>query len=359
MLGENRNILIIWDRLGEYHWARIAALKNVYERGDIHVAEFGSGDSLYQWNQLPVSGIRHHLLSEKTVEEADLLGRIKQYRAIIKEYDIKVVAQPGYAQPSYFIFLLLNRVFGLQTIFFAESWYRSNAIKDVLKKWLLRFSVDGFFVSGRRAHDYFSERLGQPVAKIAVGYSVIDNVHFQHGTTRVQEKNKYLLCVARYSEEKNLRRLIEAFRLSASYGKWKLILVGDGPQREELQTLIGTDRSIELSGWKKYNELPVLYQKAWGMILPSTFEPWGLVVNEAMAAGTVVAMSNSCGCVPDLMVRETLVFEPSSTNAISRTIDSMYDLNDHERSSIIERQTAAVSAIDCGSWALKMKALVS
>ncbi|MEQ8711493.1 MAG: glycosyltransferase family 4 protein [Cyclobacteriaceae bacterium] len=358
-MGENRNILIIWDRLGEYHWARIAALKNVYEIGDIHVAEFGSGDSLYQWSQLPVSGIRHHLLSKKTVEEADLIGRINQYRTIIKQYDIKVVAQPGYAQPSYFIFLLLNRIFGLQTIFFAESWYRSNAVKDVLKKWLLRFSVNRFFVSGRRAYDYFSERLGQPVSKIAVGYSVIDNVHFRHDMKRVREKNKYLLCVARYSEEKNLRRLIEAFRLSASYGKWKLILVGDGPQREELQTLIGTDRSIELSGWKKYNELPVLYQKAWGMVLPSTFEPWGLVVNEAMAAGTPVAVSEYCGCVTDLEIAEEYIFDPYNAADMAKVIDRLYNLSDAHRSVLIDCQLRSISTFSCMDWANKMKVLVS
>lgn len=354
-----KNLLIIWDRMGEYHWARVEALAKVYTTGQIHVAELGKGDQLYQWDKLDVAGIHHHYLSNQPIEVADIITRASSYLRIITEHKITTVAQPGYAQPSYLVFLLLNRLLGLTTIFFAESWYHAHRLKEIVKQWLLHFTVDGFFVSGERAYDYFHMRLGQTASKMVKGYSAIDNVHFQQGAKIVQEKDKYLLCVARYSEEKNLIRLIKAYQQSASYRKWKLLLVGDGPLRAELIDLVGDNPSIELAGWKQYDELPSLYQRAWGVILPSIFEPWGLVVNEAMAAGTVVAMSNACGCIPDLMVRDELVFDPHNIAAISTSIDLVYNLDDQQRLSILEKQKAAVGTIDCGSWALKMKGLVS
>ena len=58
-----------------------------------------------------------------------------------------------------------------------------------------------------------------------------------------------------------------------------------------------------MPGFKQYEELPTYYASAGAFIHASTIEQWGLVVNEAMASGLPVLVSNRCGCAKDL-VRE-------------------------------------------------------
>jgi glycosyltransferase involved in cell wall biosynthesis len=66
-----------------------------------------------------------------------------------------------------------------------------------------------------------------------------------------------------------------------------------------------------------------VYGLADALVLPSLSEPWGLVVNESLAAGTPVIVSQRCGCVPEL-VREPaagFAFDPSDAAALARLMD--------------------------------------
>jgi glycosyltransferase involved in cell wall biosynthesis len=107
-----------------------------------------------------------------------------------------------------------------------------------------------------------------------------------------------------------------------------LVLVGDGPQRDELRSmaLVKGLTEVHWPGFKYFHELPLYYALAGCFILPSVREPWGLVVNEAMASGLPVLVSNSCGCAPDL-VREGengYTFDPAN---IGQLVDFMRQIS--------------------------------
>ena len=85
---------------------------------------------------------------------------------------------------------------------------------------------------------------------------------------------------------------------------WKLVLLGDGPLRESLKSQITTLNLCDhvlLPGFKQYDELPAYFGLAGAFVHASTTEQWGLVVNEAMASGLPVIVSNRCGCAADLV----------------------------------------------------------
>ncbi|MEI9973822.1 MAG: glycosyltransferase [Ignavibacteriota bacterium] len=100
------------------------------------------------------------------------------------------------------------------------------------------------------------------------------------------------------------------------------MLCGNGPLLEALRTeaeRAGIADCVQFAGLKSTRELPAYYAFARCLVLPSTREPWGLVVNEAMASGLPVVVSNRCGSAEDLVEHGAngLVFDPSQASALT------------------------------------------
>jgi glycosyltransferase involved in cell wall biosynthesis len=63
----------------------------------------------------------------------------------------------------------------------------------------------------------------------------------------------------------------------------------------------------------------------------STSEQWGLVVNEAIASGLPVIVSNRCGCAPELVNGNGFFFEPTNEHELTAGLLQMTSLSDQER----------------------------
>ena len=141
---------------------------------------------------------------------------------------------------------------------------------------------------------------------------MVDNSIFHHDKIQVlpsPNHKPYFLSINRFVAKKNLPLLIAAY---AHYHRrvgeraWDLVLCGDGELRPQIESLINQhqlENYIHLPGFLQQDELLPYFAHAKTFIHASTTEQWGLVVNEAMAAGLPVIASNRCGCFEDL-VRE-------------------------------------------------------
>jgi glycosyltransferase involved in cell wall biosynthesis len=192
-------------------------------------------------------------------------------------------------------------------------------------------------VGGKPQADYLAE-LGLPRERIFPGYDAVDNSHFARGAGAARAagaapegispawRGRTFLASARFLPKKNLPRLIEAFhryRQAVGAAAWPLVLLGDGPMRPELERLradLGLEASLIMPGFRPYAELPLYYGSVGAFVLASTTEQWGLVVNEAMAAGLPVLVSDRCGCATDLVEpgRNGYTFDPHDTDALAR-----------------------------------------
>jgi glycosyltransferase involved in cell wall biosynthesis len=205
-------------------------------------------------------------------------------------------------------------------------------------------------VGGQRHVEYLAE-LGMPRERIFTGYDVVDNDYFGRRTAEIRNskfeiRNKrglpenYFLASARFIEKKNLSTLIEAYaeyrRRSEVAAKvpWDLVVLGDGPLRETLNSQLSTlnlNEQVHLPGFKPYDELPVYYALANAFVHASTTEQWGLVVNEAIASGLPVIVSNRCGCAPELVNGNGFTFDPSNEDELATRLLEMASLSDQER----------------------------
>lgn len=97
------------------------------------------------------------------------------------------------------------------------------------------------------------------------------------------------------------KRPLDAVRaIERCAGQLNLVLVGDGPLRDEVRHFEAR-LPVRCTGFVNQADLPHWYASGDVLVLPSESEPWGLVVNEAMACGLVPVVSDSVGCGPDLV----------------------------------------------------------
>jgi glycosyltransferase involved in cell wall biosynthesis len=216
-----------------------------------------------------------------------------------------------------------------------RSWW-----KEAVKTKLLSFA--SAVLAAGRLHVEYAIELGVPKSRVFQGYDAVDNVHFELGadTARRDQANlrtqlklpvKYFLTCCRFEAKKNLPRLLEAYskyRTSVGGEAWSLVLAGDGYERPALEALtrrLGIEESVHFIGARSYVELPAVYGLASAFVHASTTEQWGLVVNEAAAAGLPLLVSERCGCAPELVRPGVtgLLFDPYDTEAISNAMTSI------------------------------------
>jgi 1,2-diacylglycerol 3-alpha-glucosyltransferase len=203
-------------------------------------------------------------------------------------------------------------------------------------------------VGGQRHVEYLVE-LGMPRERVFTGYDVVDNEYFRQKAEEIRSQRSevrhkyalpenYFLASARFIEKKNLPKLVGAYaeyrRQSGENAMWDLMLLGDGPLRETLNTQLSTlnlNEHVHLPGFEPYDELPVYYALAKAFVHASTTEQWGLVVNEAIASGLPVIVSDRCGCVPELINGNGFTFDPTNEHELTARLLEMASLSDEER----------------------------
>jgi glycosyltransferase involved in cell wall biosynthesis len=175
--------------------------------------------------------------------------------------------------------------------------------------------------------------------QIFFGYDVVDNGHFERGAKRAREGKKifqeqkrlpenFFLVVSRFVEKKNLYNVILAYLdyyKKTNVTAWHLYVVGDGPLKKQLLDLVNQlhlEDFVHFEGFKQYDELPIYFGLAKAFVHASKTEQWGLVVNEAMASGLPVIISEPCGCVPELVHHglNGYIIDPHNQNSLTKAL---------------------------------------
>lgn len=159
-------------------------------------------------------------------------------------------------------------------------------------------------------------KLGIPANKVQVIGNGVDPQRFfptgkseSRGRLGIPRETKMLLAVARLDQVKGLQLLLPAVRqISASQQNIALYLIGDGPQRQELEKMadrLGLRNQVHFVGVRANEELKYWYSAADVSCLMSSREGWPNVLLESLACGTPVVASNIEG-VRDVIISEDL-----------------------------------------------------
>ena len=136
-----------------------------------------------------------------------------------------------------------------------------------------------------------------------------------------------ILFAGKFESKKAPDTLLDAF-LKCDNTKAHFALAGSGPMEEELRGRAGGRPEVHFLGFQNQSRMPVVYRLGDVFVLPSRGpgETWGLAVNEAMACGRPVVVSDRVGCAPDLVGRETgFVIPAGDTGALRRRLETLVD----------------------------------
>ena len=120
----------------------------------------------------------------------------------------------------------------------------------------------------------------------------------------IPENDTVFLFVAKYIDRKRPLDLISAALMNKEHCNFHVILVGGGELTEVCQGAITANQldNVHLVGFINQKELPTYYAAADVFVLPSNYETWGLVLNEAMACGLPGIVSDTCGATQDMII---------------------------------------------------------
>lgn len=232
----------------------------------------------------------------------------------------------------------------------------STTLRSRMRRRLLRRTVAraaGLLTVGT-ANELYWKRYGAPDARIFPAPYAIDNERVARlvGDWRIRDDVRLrLLYVGRLIERKGVDVLLRAFEDVCESKDLALTIVGDGPERGRLKAMQSPNARARTQ-WlgKLSNEAAIRRMGAADLfVLPSRYEPWGLVVNEAMAAGLPVLTHQHGGAAIDLVEngRTGWILEDVSVDALRNALVRIA----HNREDIQEMGQAARIRIQ--AWSIQ------
>lgn len=231
-----------------------------------------------------------------------LFKRLKQ---ILAEND--VVIMNGYSNRVFIILFLLN-IFSRKPIGIdsdTQLTIPSNPIKRFFKWFYLRLIFGNSCIyglaGGNVTHKELFRHYGMKDNHIFLMPMMVKNEKFFKSDDRVRDTFNFLY-VGRVVECKNIELLLKAFvNTFKTDTNVCLDIVGDGELLPYFQQTYGKYKNVIFSGKCLGESLVKKYHSADAFILPSAYEPWGLVVNEALSSGLPVIVSDQVGARFDLV----------------------------------------------------------
>jgi glycosyltransferase involved in cell wall biosynthesis len=315
---DNIKISIIFSNLGPYHLARLEGCVNYLNlsrnKVEIIAIELASCQEEYPW-KIKRNDNKFSILSvikNKSLEKTNVFDLISQLFAVLNGVKPDVIAIAGYFQPSMLSALswcLWNHKPAILLSATTENDTFRSPQKELIKR-LITTKYKAALVGGKPQKRYLI-KLGMSDESIFLGYNVVGNNSFNSNNLRELPSlldKPYFLAINRFVPKKNLSFLISSYqeyRRTSGNLAWDLVICGDGELRPQLEKQIadlGLSYCIHLPGFLQQDELLPYFAHAGCFIHASIQEQWGLVVNEAMAAGLPVLVSDRCGCFEDLVI---------------------------------------------------------
>jgi glycosyltransferase involved in cell wall biosynthesis len=287
-------VVICWSGISGYAaacWRALAAFPGV----ELRVIAFDGGGANTSFDRALIDGLDCRLLDERE------RGDASRVESLVAEFRPDAVSIPGWFHPAYTALTRSEDLAGARFVMGMDTPWTAS-LRQRLARWrlggLLK-RVTRVIVAGERSWQY-ARRLGVAEERIVRGVYGHDFGAFSSAASaRPTPWPRRFLFVGRYVPEKGVRVLLEAYRLYRAQVSepWSLTCCGQGPLSGE----VARAEQVQDVGFVQPADLPRLMAEHGAFVLPSIYEPWGVVIAEAAASGLPVLCSEACGASVELV----------------------------------------------------------
>jgi glycosyltransferase involved in cell wall biosynthesis len=288
----------------------------------------------------PIFFARNHLRSTVPISHRHI-RLFREIREHILQHEIQLVILLGYNDLARVLLLRWARKVGLPILLAADSnvfgdartpwWLRM--IKRRYVRWVIRH-LSGLMPMGTcgRAYfrGYFDHNLPEFLFPYEPDYQLLQNIDpkkveaFRQKYNLVPGRKRLLYC-GRLVNVKRVDVLLEAFaRVALARPEWDVIIAGDGPLRKQLQRSLSdaVKSRVKWLGFLQFEELVMAYHACDVLVHPSEYEPWALVINEAVACELPIIATSVVGAAVELVRHQEngLIVSPRSIESMTNAI---------------------------------------
>mgnify|MGYP003113771137 CR=1 FL=1 len=386
---KQKKALIVWGNWGPYHYSRFKGFKEACtDRGIQPIGlELFQKSNIYEWSTTQQeTSVKHFSFGEQEMA-FPIWKCLTQLLPYLWKLKADYALVPSYWHWSLFINIVC-RLRGAKIIMMNESHADTERAKGV-KRGLKKLIVKRFHAAlvGGKPHVRHFESLGMKPGSIFPGYDAIDVNYFAEQADVIRSNaaknhallnlpDRYFLSLSRMVEKKNLPGLVEAYshlNTRSMSPVPHLVFVGSGPlekrvreavrayeiplydheEGKEVGTIDNQTKGIHFYGFRQIDVNPIFFTLADAFIMPSLWEEWGLVVNEALACSTPVIVSANAGCAEDLVIEGQTGYKidprniESITTAMSHIAEDSTDL-----ASMGAAGLSLVRTFDCNNFGI-------
>ena len=357
------NVLITFDSHTPYLAFRVKALQEEIEKRGmsekirLRVLLLSTKDPNYNWQDgeieseyggVPVTIFPHqfHGLGFRSYASKLAIRTAWETLVDVLSNKPKIAFLGGYDRPSSLLIGLLGRILFFKTgpmhdsrFNDAESFSKSFSMEAAKVPFMRIYHF--FMCSGQECVDYTRFLAGNKRPAQFAGWNVLDNEDIAkradnaandasiRETFGLKDGEKFFFMPVRYIAKKNIPRVLEAYATANEKADTfpRLVMAGKGELREEVEALIAEKNltsQITLVDWLPYEQIPRAAKLSETVLLASTHDQWGLTINEALAAGAPVIVSNRAGAHEIVQNNVNgFTFTPQNTEHISTLLHQL------------------------------------
>ena len=291
-----------------------------------------------KWGNDLAKNYKYEIFGKKNYFVLNLYNTYK----FLKSQKIEYLILSGWNNIFYQSIFIIAKILNIKIILRCENnFYETSYLKKKIKIFLLTIVFKFFYkfiAIGKKNNEMYRE-CGVSKDKIIKSNYSIDNDFFSKKKI-LKKKEAYLkdkykthnkkvfIFVGKFINRKGIDVLLDAITHLNNFPivtrKSIFLLVGQGSELTRIRKFIKLKKisNLCLINFKNQDDLKYYYKISNFLILPSFYETWGLVVNEAMAMEKPVIISNSYGCANDLVLNDKngYIFKKGNSEELSKII---------------------------------------
>lgn len=287
-----KRFAILYTEPGSYTHSCLAALRDIYNCEILAITYPTAKNAPFESN--PLFGMGELFDRNSFQSSAEIATKVLDFQP-------DAVYVSGWSDKQYLQTARIIKKSGVPVISGLDTQFYGR-LRQHFGTWMSRYylknAFDVLWVPGERQAAY-AARLGYRGNRCWQGLYCCDWVKYDLARRNVIAQKNQFLFGGRYIESKGIDVLLDAY---AQYRKavsnpWNLVCAGAGPIKPHFDGIEG----IQDLGFVQPRDLPAIMAESGAFVLPSRNEPWGVVVQEAAAAGLPLICSDAVGAAVHLL----------------------------------------------------------